>query len=226
VPAGADLTLLEMLFDELSHKVENGLTDNAFEAGIRRLVRYLPTFHIFPNSPYLVRGTVGARTWEQFQVHVCSHPDCIGWVYPYLDPSEYDKHKNDKCGVPGCKQKRFQVMKRGAAELVVPRWWYIDFGLEQVGSVGVCERGATTQHNCGITAGRIELCKGECAVRGFKASQFLVSMLILRHHHYAVRSVLMSAAVAPPDVVAALTAVYMLLGDPPVLQGPRVDCRL
>lgn len=123
---------MEMLYDELSFKVDYRLTDRAFEAGIARLVGYLPTCHIFPDSAYLCRGTVGARTWEEFQVHVCAHPDCLGYVYPHLDPSEYEQHKDDVCQMPGCQQKRFVVIKRGAAVLVVPRWWYIDFGLEEV----------------------------------------------------------------------------------------------
>jgi hypothetical protein len=122
-----------MLYDEVAHKVENNITDTAFEAGVKKLVTYFPSAHIFPNSAYLVRGTVGARTWEEFQVHVCADPNCVGYVYPYLDPVEWAAHKDQVCPVQGCNQRRFQVVKQGNTEVVVPRWWYIDFGLEEVG---------------------------------------------------------------------------------------------
>ena len=99
---------------------------------------YLPSGHIFPSSSYLIRGTVGARTWEEFMVHVCAHPGCLGWVYDYLHPSQYEQHKDQKCGVPGCNQRRFIVVKKGSTQQVVPQWWYIDFGLEMVSLTLLC----------------------------------------------------------------------------------------
>jgi hypothetical protein len=114
------------------HKRKHREGDTAYDERARRMAKggSLPSGNKFPPSLHLAKKVLGAREWGDCMVHVCANPSCVGWVYPKLKPKEYRSHSQDFC--PCCGQLRFRTVKRGAREVLRPKWWYIDFGLEQV----------------------------------------------------------------------------------------------
>lgn len=132
VSIGSTVTLRQMLYDDFRDKRAFNISDKAFDAQCKRKSKggHLPPGNIYPPSLHLARGAIGAGSWQQYHFHVCGHPSCTGWVYPQLQPNQYEQHQNDRCRL--CREPRFKRVRRGRRWTYVARWWYIDFGLERV----------------------------------------------------------------------------------------------
>ncbi|KXZ42339.1 hypothetical protein GPECTOR_159g107 [Gonium pectorale] len=92
--------------------------------------RLFPVTTFVPSTHYLLRKLVGAKDWTEYMVHVCDNEDCIGHVYEKLpDKHTWKDNLDEKC--PHCSETRFKTRERGGRVFVEPRYWYIDFGVEE-----------------------------------------------------------------------------------------------
>ena len=100
------------------------------DLALRLISVSMPRPNFVPPSMYMLKKVLDAPEWSDYEVHVCSTKTCTGHVFPVVKRSVWDAHKDDAC--PHCKAPRFRTVLLAGREELVPRAWYIDFGLENV----------------------------------------------------------------------------------------------
>jgi hypothetical protein len=125
---GARVTVLQACYCLLTHKLSNKFGDVAFDELLRLLHEvFLPEGNLLPPSLYILRKVLGCSNWDEFELHVCSNPNCGAHVWPYLPRAQYEEHKDDAC--PCCATARFKPEICGVRTTWQPLAWYIDFGV-------------------------------------------------------------------------------------------------
>jgi hypothetical protein len=88
----------------------------------------LPVGNLLPPSLHLCKKVLGVESWRAKERHVCNSEKCVGHVFGHLDRKEWNHHKHEQC--PNCHTSRFVEKKIGNKEVLFPRAWYLDLGLE------------------------------------------------------------------------------------------------
>lgn len=105
---GCETSLVHMIFFLLSLKKHHNIDKTALDSIIHYISTHvLPKGHILPPSLHMCKKVLKVGTWRDKARHVCSNPNCDGFLFDHIAVKDWDKHGHDTC--PQCLTPRFKM---------------------------------------------------------------------------------------------------------------------